>query len=87
MHANTRRLNEPKKFYEEKVELPQLAVEKAHPKMSHLGEVPRVSSRRKGVSSMCLGLYILPHSKTEQPSNTGVTEFPLYRIKIQRLGG
>ena len=31
------RANEPKKFNEEKVELPQLAVEKAHPKMSHLG--------------------------------------------------
>ena len=31
------RVTEPKKFNEEKVELPQLAVEKAHPKMSHLG--------------------------------------------------
>ena len=36
---------------------------------------------------MCLVLYILPLSKTEQLSITGVIVFPLDRIKIQRLGG
>lgn len=42
--------------------------------MTHLEEVPQSSKAEEKiimVSSCAWGLYILPPSKTEQPSNTG----------------